>query len=303
MTDLNTLEQSDNDTAARVAKDYPPQTQNPPGTVVAMTPEPDHGESSWVGRNRLEGIRALITGGDSGIGRATAIAFAREGAHVAISCLPSEVIDAQHTREIVDVDKRGSCEILEADIRDEHMARRLVDDSARTLGGLDVLVNNAGTQRGRRDNGFADLTTEEMRDVFDTNLFGTFWVTQQALHYLKAGSSIINVTSIQAYEPSGNLTDYAATKAALTNFTANLAQQLGPRGIRVNAVAPGPIWTPLIASTMPSEHIPDFGKNTPLGRPGQPAELAGAMVFLANDAEASYVSGTVLAVTGGRPIF
>lgn len=282
---------------------FPQQAQNAPGTTAAMTPEPDHGESSWKGLNRLEGKRALITGGDSGIGRATAVAFAREGAHVAISYLPSEIEDAQRTREIIDIGGKGECKIFETDIRDEAKARKLVDDAAEALGGLDILVNDAGTQQGRRPQGFADLKGEEMRNIFATNLLGTFYVTQQALNHLNAGSSIINVTSIQAYDPSANLVDYAATKAALTNFTANLAQQLGPRGIRVNAVAPGPIWTPLITSTMPADKVEDFGKNTPLGRAGQPSELAGAMVFLANNVEASFVSGTVLAVTGGEPIF
>lgn len=303
MTGLDTFEKNTNRAPNHPGPGFREQTQNPPGTTAAMTPEPDHGENSWVGRNRLEGVRALITGGDSGIGRATAIAFAREGAHVAISCLSSELEDARRTCELIDVDGGGSCRVFETDIRDEKRARELVDDVASALGGLDVLVNNAGTQWGRRPNGFEDVTADQMRNVFGTNLIGTFLVTQQALKYMKSGGSIINVTSIQAYDPSGNLIDYAATKAALTNFTANLAQQLGPRGIRVNAVAPGPIWTPLITSTMPAESIPEFGRNTPLGRPGQPSELAGAMVFLANNAEASYVSGTVLAVTGGRPIF
>ena len=283
--------------------EFPRQMQHPPGTTAGMNPEPDHGEDTWTGRNRLVGIKALITGGDSGIGRATAIAFAREGADVAISYLPSERTDAEKTRERVDVDAVGSCTILETDIREETSARKLVDDAATSLGGLDVLVNGAGTQWGRRELGIEDVTTEQLRSIFETNLIGTFWVTQQALRYLHRGSSIINITSIQAYEPSAGLVDYAATKAALTNLTANLAQQLGPRGIRVNAVAPGPIWTPLITSTMPADAVATFGRNTPLGRAGQPGELAGAMVFLASPAEASYVSGTILGVTGGRPIF
>ncbi|MFT8358102.1 SDR family oxidoreductase [Bifidobacterium aquikefiri] len=306
MTGTNTNEnaQSTNKTGEQLSKqEFPQQTQNAPGTTTAMTPEPDHGEFSWKGLKRLAGKRALITGGDSGIGRATAIAFAREGAHVAISYLSSEIEDAQRTQEIIDIDGKGGCEIFETDIRDEARARKLVDDAAEALGGLDILVNDAGTQQGRRPRGFTDLKGDDMRNIFSTNLLGTFYVTQQALTYLHAGSSIINVTSIQAYNPSANLIDYAATKAALTNFTANLAQQLGPRGIRVNAVAPGPIWTPLITSTMPQESIENFGRHTPLGRAGQPSELAGAMVFLANNAEASYVSGTVLAVTGGEPIF
>lgn len=301
--DLRNTAQTSNAGETYAGQTFPKQGQNPPGTTAAMTPEPDHGELTWIGRGRLEGVKALITGGDSGIGRATAIAFAREGADVVISYLSPEAQDAAATKEQIDVDGIGSCALVEGDLRDETSARSMVDDAAEHLEGLDVLVNNAGTQRGRREHGLEDVTTDEMRSIFETNLMGTFWVTQQALKHLHAGASIINTTSIQAYEPSAHLIDYAATKAALTNFTANLAKELGPKGIRVNAVAPGPIWTPLITSTMPEEAAQTFGKNTPLGRAGQPGELAGAMVFLANEAESSYVSGTVLAVTGGRPIF
>ena len=292
------------DTAADIQKDgFPVQSQQAPGSTEQMMPEPDHGETSWIGRNRLPGVRALITGGDSGIGRATAIAFAREGASVVISYLPQEQADAQSTRDLIQTEAPGRCTMIAADITDEASARGLVDHAVEQLGGLDVLINNAGFQWGRRQHGLESLTTAEMEQVIHTNLFGTFWVTQQALRYLQSGSSIINVTSIQAYEPSASLVDYAATKAALTNFTVNLASELGPKGIRVNAVAPGPIWTPLQPATKKAEAMPSFGKNTPLGRAGQPAELAGAMVFLANEAESSYVSGTVLGVTGGRPIF
>lgn len=187
MTGLDTFEKNTNRAPNHPGPGFREQTQNPPGTTAAMTPEPDHGENSWVGRNRLEGVRALITGGDSGIGRATAIAFAREGAHVAISCLSSELEDARRTCELIDVDGGGSCRVFETDIRDEKRARELVDDVASALGGLDVLVNNAGTQWGRRPNGLEDVTADQMRDVFGTNLIGTFLVTQQALKYMKSG--------------------------------------------------------------------------------------------------------------------
>ena len=304
MTDIDILgEQIRTEQETDKQQAFEPQQQNPPGTTAAMTPEPDHGEESWVGRQRLLGVRALITGGDSGIGRATAIAFAREGADVVISYLPAEAQDAADTKERIDVDGEGSCTTIEADLRDESSARVLVDDAARQMGGLDVLVNGAGTQWARRENGLEDATMDEMRTIFETNLLGTFIVTQQALKYLHRGASVINVTSIQAYDPSPQLIDYAATKAALTNFTMNLAKELGPRGIRANAVAPGPIWTPLITSTMPQEKVETFGKDTPLGRAGQPGELAGVMVFLASQAESSYVSGSVIGVTGGSPVF
>lgn len=307
----NTPDEQINVAAGQVSADnahlkeqpYPQQGQNPPGTTTAMSPEPDHGELSWVGRSRLTGVKALITGGDSGIGRATAIAFAREGADVVISYLPSEAEDALNTKEQIDVDGSGSCAAVEGDLRDEGSARTLVDKAAEHLEGLDVLVNNAGTQWGRREHGLEDATTEEMRSVFETNLLGTFIVTQQALKHMHSGASIINVTSVQAYDPSPQLIDYASTKAALSNFTVNLAQELGPKGIRVNAVAPGPIWTPLITSTMPQQLVETFGKSSPLGRAGQPSELAGIMVFLANQAESSYVSGSVIGVTGGEPVF
>lgn len=280
----------------------PPQEQPVPGLTREMTPVPDHGEETWVGRGRLEGLRALITGGDSGIGRAVAIAFAREGADVAISYLTEEQADAEEVARWVE--KEGSlCILLPGDIRAEATCRRMVDDAASQMGGIDVLVNNAGFQWGRREHGLEDVTTEHMDRVFKTNLYALIWITQQALKHMHSGASIINVSSIQAEEPSAALIDYASTKAAINNFTANLAGELGPRGIRVNAVAPGPIWTPLQPATREGEEMPSFGDNTPLGRPGQPAELAGAFVFLASPLEASYVSGAVVGVTGGRPVF
>lgn len=281
---------------------FPAQEQQPPGLTPPMDPYPDHGEESWVGRDRLAGLKALITGGDSGIGRAVAIAYAREGADVAINYLAEEQSDAEETRTWVEKAGR-TCVLLPGDLTDEAVARGIVDDAASALGGLDIVVNNAGFQWARRENGLADVTTDEMDRVFKTNLYALFWVTQQALTYLGKGASIINVSSIQAYDPSESLIDYAATKAAINNFSVNLAADLGLKGIRVNAVAPGPIWTPLQPATKPGEGMPTFGGDTPLGRAGQPSELAGAFVFLASPAEASYVSGTVIGVTGGRPVF
>ena len=281
---------------------FPAQEQEPPGLTGEMTPVPDHGEEGWIGRDRLADLKALITGGDSGIGRAVAIAFAREGADVALSYLPEEQQDAEETRAWVERAGR-SCVLLPGDLREEATARKVVDDAAGELGGLDVLVNNAGFQWGRREGGLAGVTTEEMDRIFKTNLYALFWVTQQALTHLDKGASIINVSSIQAYDPSVSLIDYASTKAAINNFTVNLAAEVGEKGIRVNAVAPGPIWTPLQPATKGGESMPEFGGDTPLGRAGQPAELAGAFVFLASPLEASYVSGTVIGVTGGKPVF
>ena len=221
---------------------------------------------------------------------------------MAISYLPEEQSDAEDVAAWVERERR-TCILLPGDIRDEQTCRNTVDVAARQLGGLDVLVNNAGHQWARRERGLEDVTTEDMDQVFKTNLYALIWITQQALKHLDKGASIINVSSIQAREPSAALIDYAATKAAINNFTVNLAEELGPRGIRVNAVAPGPIWTPLQPATKNGEDMPSFGENTPLGRAGQPSELAGAFVFLASPLEASYVSGAVLGVTGGRPVF
>lgn len=281
---------------------FPEQEQTPPGLTTEMTPRPDHGEESWQGRDRLKGLKALVTGGDSGIGRAVAIAFAREGADVAINYLPDEQSDAEDTASWIE--KAGAKAVLvPGDLSDEASARKVVDDAAGSLGGLNILVNNAGAQWARREQGLADVTTEQLDQIFKVNLYALFWVSQQALKHLGKGDSIINVSSIQAYDPSVALLDYASTKAAINNFTVNLAAELGERGIRVNAVAPGPIWTPLQPATKPGESMPKFGSDTPLGRAGQPAELAGAFVFLASPAEASYVSGTVVGVTGGKPVF
>ncbi|WP_125775715.1 SDR family oxidoreductase [Antribacter gilvus] len=280
---------------------FPPQQQEPPGSTEKMTPQPDHGETSYEGSHKLTDCKALVTGGDSGIGRAVAIAFAREGADVAISYLPEEESDAQETAEWVRKAGRR-CALVPGDLRDEQTARQTVRTAVEELGGLDILVNNAGYQMARRES-FADVTSEDLDRTFKTNLYALFWVTQTALEHLGEGGAIINNSSIQAFEPSTTLLDYAATKAAINNFTVNLAAELGPRGIRVNAVAPGPIWTPLQPATQVEEKVTSFGSDTPLGRAGQPAELAPAFVFLASSVTASYVSGTVLGVTGGKPVF
>jgi NAD(P)-dependent dehydrogenase (short-subunit alcohol dehydrogenase family) len=278
------------------------QQQVPPGLTSRMTPEPDHGESSWTGRGRLEGLKALITGGDSGIGRAVAIAYAREGADVAISYLAEEEEDAQVTAEWI---RRAGRRVVVApgDLRDEQTCRDVVARAVEGLGGLNVVVNNAGYHWARGEAGLSGLAADQMDRTMRTNLYATLWVSQAALEHLGRGDSIIITSSVQAYDPSVSMIDYAATKAALNNLTGSLAQDLGADGIRVNAVAPGPIWTPLGPATKTPEAVANMGRDTPLGRIGQPAELAGAYVFLASPAEASYVSGTVLGVTGGSPTF
>lgn len=279
----------------------PEQQQEPPGLTGPMVPQPDHGEDSYRGSSRLEGKRAFITGGDSGIGRAVAIAFAREGADVAIGYLPEEQVDADETARWVREAGR-TCVLVPADLTHEDQARAAVRTAVEGLGGLDVLVNNAGYQMARRET-FEDVETDEMDRVMRTNLYALVWVTQEALQHLGEGSAIVNCSSIQAYQPSQSLVDYASTKAAINNMTVNLAAELGERGIRVNAVAPGPIWTPLQPATQLPEKVASFGQDTPLGRAGEPAEVAHAFVFLASPVTGSYVSGTVLGVTGGKPVF
>lgn len=281
--------------------EIPAQQQDPPGSTAAMTPRPDHGENSYRGSGRLTGRKALITGGDSGIGRAVAIAFAREGADVAFTHLEAEAEDAAATCAATAGSGRHVVPIV-TDLTSRLGCEDAVARASAELGQIDVLVNNAGYQMAR-DHGLDEISDERLDQVFKTNLYALFWVTRAALRHLQPGSCIINVSSIQAFEPSTTLLDYAATKAAINNFTVNLAAEVGSRGIRVNAVAPGPIWTPLQPATQDPEHLEQFGKKVPLGRPGQPAEVAPAFVFLASQADASYVSGTVLGVTGGAPVF
>lgn len=277
----------------------PPQSQDWPGTTSALDPVPDHGEQSYVGRDRLVGKRALVTGGDSGIGRATAIAFAKEGADVAIAHLPQEAEDAADTVEHIErAGRKGVA--LAGDLRTHEENEKLARQALEALGGVDVLVCNAAYQMTHDELG--EFPPEQIRQTFETNVFSPFWLVHALTPHLSAGASIVMTTSIQAYAPSTHLVDYAATKAALTNMVVNLAQELGGRGIRVNAVAPGPIWTPLIPATMAQKKVDGFGSDTPLGRAGHPVEVASAYVFLASD-EASFVSGTVLGVTGGKPVF
>ena len=285
-------------TTRYTSEDFPKQEQDQPGLTGKTEPRPDHGEKTYVGSGRLAGCRALITGGDSGIGRAVAIAYAREGADVAISYLLEEQSDADETADWVRQTGRRAL-LLPGDARDEEYCTSLVDKTVAELGGLEIVVLNAAYQENR--DGLENLPTLEFDRVFKTNLYSMIWVTRAAIPHLKPGSSIITTSSIQAFDPSPNLIDYAMTKAAQVAFTKALAQDLGERGIRVNAVAPGPIWTPLIPATSWPDKLPTFGQDTPLGRAGQPAELAPAYVFLAST-EASYVSGAVLPVTGGRPL-
>ena len=277
--------------------DIPVQKQTEPGLESALVPAPDYGGDSYEGNGRLTGRRALITGGDSGIGRAVAVAFAREGADVAISFLPSERSDAEVVLNEIEVaGRKGS--LIEGDLTDETFTRKLPHVAADALGGLDIVVNNAGKQIYMED--FKKLPTKQLVDTFTVNVFAMFWICQEALECLKPGASIINTASIQATKPSPGLLDYASTKGAIITFTKGLAQDLTPRGIRVNAVAPGPVWTPLQPSYgQPDEKLVKFGKDTPLGRPGQPAELAPSYVFLASQ-ESSYISGEVIGVTGGK---
>lgn len=279
--------------------DIPEQTQPEPGLDAKLKPQADHGQATYKGSGRLAGRKALITGGDSGIGRAVAIAFAREGADVVITHLPSEQIDADETIKLADCPEQKLISIA-GDLSDENFCSSLIDRAKDALGGLDILVNNAAKQIHVET--LEDLSAEQLRQTFTVNVFATFLLTKAALKYLPKGAAIINTTSIQAYQPSSGLLDYAATKAAIANFTKGLAEQLASKGIRVNAVAPGPIWTPLQPSYgQPQDKLTQFGQDTPLGRAGQPAELAPTYVFLASQ-ESSYITGEIIGVTGGRPI-
>jgi NAD(P)-dependent dehydrogenase (short-subunit alcohol dehydrogenase family) len=273
------------------------QPQEVPGLASKMNPLPDHGEESYKGSGRLEGRKALITGGDSGIGRATAIAYAREGADVVINYLPEEQSDADEVIALIQAAGQKGVAIP-GDITDPEFCKELVSTAVSELGGLDILVNNAGRQQAI--DSILDITEEGFDATIKTNIYAPFWITKAALPHLPEGSAIIATTSVQAYDPSENLFDYAQTKAANVAYVKSLAKQLGPKGIRVNGVAPGPVWTPLqVSGGQPQDAIEKFGSVTPLGRPGQPAELASIFVQLA-DADASYATGQVYGAAGGN---
>lgn len=274
------------------------EQQQPPGSDQELTPKADHGEESYRGSGKLTGKRAVITGGDSGIGKAVAIAFAREGADVLISYLPEEEDDAQDTKRWIEEAGRKAV-LFPGDVSDPAYCRSVIDQAVSELGGLDVLVNNAAYQMTHET--IEEISDEEWDHTLATNLSAYFHLVKAALPHLGPGSSIIGSSSVNSDNPKPNLAPYDVTKAGVANLSAALAQLLGERGIRVNSVAPGPIWTPLIPSTMPPEQVEQFGKQTPLGRPGQPAELAPVYVLLASD-DGSYVSGARVAVTGGTPI-
>ncbi|MGA1826909.1 SDR family oxidoreductase [Microbacterium sp.] len=285
---------------AELYTDFAPKKQHQPepGLDSELQPQADLGEKTYRGMGRLAGRKALITGADSGIGAATAIAFAREGADVAMSYLPEERADAERIAQII---REAGVKVLTlpGDLRDAAYCRDLVEKAVEGLGRLDILVNNAGKQIYNED--LTTIDDEQFDDAFKTNVYAMFWITKAALPHLVPGSAIINTTSVQAYKPSEILVDYASTKATINAFTKALAQQLAPKGIRVNAVAPGPIWTPLqVTDGQPPEKLAEFGAQTPIGRAGQPAELAPAFVFLAS-AESSYVIGETLNVNGGTP--
>jgi NAD(P)-dependent dehydrogenase (short-subunit alcohol dehydrogenase family) len=276
--------------------EFPQRSIEPPGLEQEMTPRADHGEASYRGLGRLQDRVALITGGDSGIGRAVALAFAREGADVAISYLPEEQKDADDTRRWVEDAGRAAL-MLPGDIRDEAHCAGLVAQTYERFGKIDLLVNNAAFQMSR--DSIEEIDTQEFDRTFRTNVYAMFWLCREALGRMQPGSAIINTASIQAYNPSPTLLAYAATKAAIVNFTKALSQMAMKRGVRVNAVAPGPVWTPLIPSTLPEEHVRKFGKDTSFERPAQPVELAPLYVFLASN-EARFVTGEVYGATGGK---
>jgi NAD(P)-dependent dehydrogenase (short-subunit alcohol dehydrogenase family) len=274
------------------------QPQEPPGIEAEMTPRPDYGADSYRGHGRLEGKAAVITGGDSGIGRAVALAFAREGADVLISYLEEEERDASETARAVEAGGRR-CVRVAGDIRDESHCRAIVERAVEEFGRLDVLVNNAAFQMTHKS--IQEISPEEFDRTFRTNVYAMFYLCKAALPHMREGGSIINTASIQAYQPSAELLAYAATKGAIVTFSKALASEALKSGVRVNVVAPGPIWTPLITSTMPHEKYEEFGGDTPEERPGQPAELAPVFVFLASQ-DSSYVCGEVIGVTGGKPL-
>ena len=275
----------------------PSQQQEPPGLESEMDPKPDYGEESYKGSGKLKGKAAVITGGDSGIGRAVALAFAREGADVLISYL-SEENDAEETARVVEAAGR-KCLTVAGDISEEAHCRAIINRAVKEFGKVDVLVNNAAFQMTRES--IEEISSEEFDRTLKTNLYAMFWLTKAAVPHMPKGGAVINTSSIQADAPSPELLPYAMTKAAIQNFTGGLAQMLGKKGIRANCVAPGPIWTPLIPATMPPEKVKNFGKNVALGRSGQPAELAPVFVLLASD-DSSYMAGATVAVTGGKPL-
>jgi NAD(P)-dependent dehydrogenase (short-subunit alcohol dehydrogenase family) len=273
------------------------QSQPWPGLAGRMTPRPDHGETSYVGSGRLQGRKALITGGDSGMGRAAAIAYAREGADVAINYLPAEEPDAREVEALIRKAGRRAA-LIPGDLREEAFCKRLVEETIRQLGGLDIVVCNAGRQQARQS--ILDVTSDDFDATMKTNIYAPFWIIKAALPHLQPGAAIIGTASEQAYDPSPDLYDYAQTKAATVNYVKSLAKQLGPKGIRVNGVAPGPIWTPLqISGGATQGKVVTFGATSPLGRPGQPAELAGIYVRLAED-DGSYTTGSIYGAAGGQ---
>jgi NAD(P)-dependent dehydrogenase (short-subunit alcohol dehydrogenase family) len=275
---------------------FPDQKQAIPGSTEAMDPRPDHGEDSYKGSGRLAGKRAVITGGDSGIGRAVAIAFAREGADVLISYL-DEHEDARETQRLIEEAGRRAV-LAPGDIQDSKHCREIIERCVSELGGIEILVNNAAHQETIKD--IEDIPDEEWEATFRTNIHAMFFLSKASIRHMREGASIINTTSINADTPSPQLLAYATTKGAIHNFTGGLAQLVAEKNIRVNCVAPGPVWTPLIPATMPADKVKNFGEQVPMKRPAQPAELAPAYVLLASD-EASYMSGATLAVTGGKP--
>lgn len=277
---------------------FPPQQQTGPGDIHKMDPAPDHGESTYVGKGRLPGRKALVTGADSGIGRAVAIAYAREGADVALSYLPEEQQQAEEVAELIRAEGRTAV-LLPGDLQQEANNDKIVADTVSELGGLDILVINAGTMP--TVDSIDDFETKTLDHVLEANIYPLFWLTKAASPHLKPGSAIITTSSVQGFQPSPSLAEYAVSKAGIANWTRAMSQQLIERGIRVNGVAPGPIWTPLQPAFVPNEKIEEFGSQTPMGRAGQPVELAPAFVFLASQ-ESSYIVGETIAVTGGMPV-
>lgn len=284
--------------SARPKPPFDTPMQPEPGLTSAMTPRPDHGEATYKGSGKLSSKRALITGADSGIGRAVAIAFAREGADLMLTYLPQEESDAQELLDAIEAAGRKVF-TMPGDLSDERFCTELVGQAVSKLGGLDILANIAGKQVTQPD--ISSISTEQFEATFRVNMYAMFWLCKAALPHMKAGSAIINTASIQSYQPSPTLLDYASTKAAIVAFTKALAKQVAEDGVRVNAVAPGPVWTPLQPSQgQPPEKLKQFGGNTPLGRPGQPAEVAPAYVFLASAQDSSYITAEVIGVTGGQ---